>query len=149
MAARRISIVLCLVAGTIAGCGRGDRLPTGHVTGKVTIDGNPLPSGSLLFVPIGGGPTSQGKIEADGSFKMGTYTETDGAILGSHKVMITALKAPEGSGLPEDVRKGNGAPVSLIPDVYGDLEKSGLTADVKDDDNTIDFELVSTAGTTK
>ncbi len=63
--------------------------------------------------------------------------------------MITALKAPEGSGLPEDVRNGNAAPVSLIPDIYGDLEQSGLIANVTKDSNEINFELLSTAGKTK
>jgi hypothetical protein len=141
--------VLCGCVLILSGCGRSDRLPTAKVTGKVTLNGDPLPIGSLLFVPDKGGPTSQGRIAADGRYSMGTYTETDGAILGTHKVMITALKAPEGAGLPEDVRKGNAAPLSVIPEIYGDLEKSGLIADVKESGNQINFELTSTPGRPK
>jgi len=63
--------------------------------------------------------------------------------------MITAITAPGGSGLPEDVIGGEGAPVSVIPDMYGDLEKSGLIIDVKSGDNNVDFVLTSTAGEVK
>ena len=132
-----------LVAGTM-GCGGGaDHLPTANVTGKVTFDGRPLPSGSLLFVPDGGGPTAEANINPDGSYTLGTYYMNDGAILGKFKVMITAFTQPKGgTGLPEDAINGNTASVSLIPEIYGDLEKSGLTATVEDKDNVIDFPLV-------
>jgi len=63
--------------------------------------------------------------------------------------MITAFTPPGGSGLPEDVIDGDGAPVSVISDFYGDLEKSGLKVDVKSGDNSIDFVLTSKAGEVK
>lgn len=130
-------LVLC------AGCGRSDRLPTAYVNGTVTFEGAPVPTGSLLFVPEGGGPAAQGNISKDGSYTLGTYTTSDGAILGRFQVMITAFAQPKGgSGLPEDMMNSNTESLSLIPEIYGDLEKSGLTATVDGGSNTIDFNLV-------
>ena len=126
----------------IVGCSRGDRLETAPVHGKVTYKGEPLHIGSLLFVPVGDGPSAQGEIDRDGSYVMGTYGHHDGAVLGEHKVIITALTSPGGSGLPEDAVDPNAGPVSVTPERYGDLEKSGLRATVKaDTDNEIDFTL--------
>jgi len=133
----------------VSGCSSDNRTETARVSGMVTYNGEPLRIGSLLFVPVGGGPSAQGNIDADGSFTMGTYELKDGAILGQHKVMITAITAPGGSGLPEDVIGGDGAPVSVIPDKFGDLEKSGLVIDVKSGKNNMDFVLTSTAGEVK
>lgn len=143
---RTVAAVLVLVT---AGCSSENRIATGTVSGVVTYNGDPLQIGSLLFVPVGGGPSAEGNIGADGSFEMGTYDDDDGAVLGEHKVMITAYTAPGGSGLPEDVIDGDGAPVSVIPDFYGDLEKSGLKVDIKSGDNKIDFVLTSKSGEVK
>jgi hypothetical protein len=131
------------------GCSSENRIETGTVSGTVTYNGDPLQIGSLLFVPVAGGPSAEANIGTDGSFEMGTYDDDDGAVLGEHKVMITAFTSPGGSGLPEDVIDGDGAPVSVIPDFYGDLEKSGLKVDVKSGDNAIDFVLTSKAGEVK
>ncbi len=135
--------VLLVAASLLAGCGgNGNRPRTAKVTGRVTYEGKAIPTGSLLFVPEGGGPSAQGNIAEDGTYTLGTFKETDGAVLGNFKVIITAwTRAEGGSGLPEDAGKGNAAPVSLIPEIYGDMEKSGLTATVKEEANQIDFNL--------
>lgn len=142
-------VLTSLLVASSAGCSSENRIETGTVSGVVTYNGDPLQIGSLLFVPVGGGPSAEANIGTDGSFEMGTYEDDDGAVLGEHKVMITAFTSPGGSGLPEDVIDGDGAPVSVIPDFYGDLEKSGLKVDVKSGDNSIDFVLTSTAGEVK
>lgn len=132
----------CVIVAACLGCAGGDRLPTAPVSGTVTFESAPLPSGSLLFVPEGGGPSAQGNIDAEGRYTLGTYSTRDGAILGRFKVMITAFTQPSGgSGLPEDTLNGNTASVSLIPEIYGDLEHSGLTANIVKGKNTVDFDL--------
>jgi hypothetical protein len=142
-------IVASVFVVSSVGCSSENRVATGTVTGVVTYNGDPLQIGSLLFVPVGGGPTAEANIGTDGSFEMGTYDDDDGAVLGEHQVMITAFTAPGGSGLPEDVIDGDGAPVSILPDFYGDLEKSGLKVDVKSGENNIDFVLTSKSGEVK
>lgn len=139
---RNAAFLACLVTCLAAGCGgSGDQLETAPVSGTVSYNGELLKIGSLLFVPEDGGPSAQGKIEEDGSYTMGTYTATDGAILGKHKVMITAMTSEGGSGLPEDAVDGNAGAVSIIPEHYGDLENSGLFVVVVAGDNERDFEL--------
>jgi hypothetical protein len=144
-----LRIVASVIVVLSVGCSSENRVATGTVTGVVTYNGDPLQIGSLLFVPVGGGPTAEANIGTDGSFEMGTYDDDDGAVLGEHQVMITAFTAPGGSGLPEDVIDGDGAPVSILPDFYGDLEKSGLKVDVKSGENNIDFVLTSKSGEVK
>lgn len=141
-----LSTVLVL---QLVGCSSENRKPTAAVRGKVTYNGEPLQIGSLLFVPVAGGPSSEGNIDRNGNYRMGTYTTVDGAVLGKHQVMITAFTAAGGSGLPEDSVKGDSAPVSIIPEKYGDLAKSGLEVDVKSGSNEIDFVLTSKMGEVK
>jgi hypothetical protein len=135
-----VSGLCCLLL--VAGCGGGgDQLETAEVTGKVTYKGEPLRIGSVLFTPVGGGPSAQANIDRNGNYTLGTYTETDGAVLGEHQVMIVAMTSPGGSGLPEDANKGDVAPVSLIPDIYADPQNSGLKAEVNAGGNVINFDL--------
>lgn len=150
----RVFLAICsfsILALTLSGCGGNSNRPkTAKVIGKVTYDGKPVETGSLLFVPVGGGSPAQGNIATDGTYTLGTFTETDGAILGNFKVMITAWTQPKGGpGLPEDAIRGDAGPISLIPEIYGDLEKSGLTATVKDEKNTINFDLEKKAAPPK
>ncbi|WP_339733279.1 hypothetical protein [uncultured Gimesia sp.] len=134
-------LLLCLVLLNTSGCGDG-RPARATVTGNISYNGKPLSIGSLVFIPIGGGPPAQGKVNREGIYEMGTFEDDDGVIPGKYKVMITALTSSGGSGLPEDTVSGNEAPVSVIPEWYGDLEKSGLLVTVKaDEENQIDFPL--------
>ncbi|QDT41563.1 hypothetical protein Pan241w_16260 [Gimesia alba] len=136
-----VSILLCFILLSTWGCGDGHPKRS-LVTGTVSYNGKPLSIGSLVFIPVGGGPPAQGKINREGFYEMGTFDEDDGVIPGKYKVMITALTSPGGSGLPEDAVDGNAGPVSVIPEWYGDMEKSGLLVMVEEDkENTIDFPL--------
>lgn len=136
-----VQAVMFVFLITVWGCGDGHPARSA-VTGTVSYNGKPLSIGSLVFIPVSGGPPAQGKIDRDGNYYMGTFDEDDGVIPGSYKVMITALTSPGGSGLPEDAVDGNAGPVSMIPEWYGDMEKSGLLVMVEPDkDNTIDFPL--------
>jgi len=138
--------VALLVLLALPGCAKKNEFETAEVTGAVLYNGEPLKIGSLLFVPVGGGPTAQANITESGTYSMGTYELADGAILGKHKVMITALTSPGGSGLPEDAINGNSAAVSVIPEKFGNLERSGLEVEVAPGGNTITFDLTDKEG---
>ncbi len=137
-----LPLLLVSISALSAGCGKKNEFPTAKVTGKVTLDGTPLKFGSLLFVPEGNFPSAEGNIHPDGTYDLGTYSTSDGAVVGKHKVMINARVAA-GASLPEDAVKGAAGTVSAIPEHYGDMVKSPLTADVKAGSNTINFDLVS------
>jgi hypothetical protein len=141
---RMLSLFLLMILFLNIGCSKKGEHTTAKVHGKVTFNGQPMKFGSLLFVPEGNFPSAQGIIQSNGTYSMGTYDTADGAVIGKHKVMITAHSI-NANVLPEDAVKGSdGSVVSVIPERYGDLEKSGLTADVSEDDNTVNFDLVST-----
>jgi len=102
-----------LAAGLLvlsAGCGSGKIAP---VSGRITVDGQPVADLLVTLQPLGSadnpvpGPGSYGKTEADGSYslRLSDGTERVGAIIGKHRVEISApLKAnpkdPEGAHVP-------------------------------------------------
>ncbi|MEW4452311.1 hypothetical protein AB1L30_06455 [Bremerella sp. JC817] len=83
---RILSGSLVLACLTLAGCGAGDT--SVHLTGKVTYQGNPVPTGTITFSP----DTTQGNA-GHGSKAIihdGTYTtrESFGLVGGPHVVRI-------------------------------------------------------------
>ncbi len=129
-----------LVLPVFVGCSsNSDELPTGEVYGKVTYKGKILPSGSVTFIPDGPGKAAAGEIQEDGTYVMTTYSEGDGATVGSHKVMVISER--DTSELPAESAEAN-QDLSLIPEKYGMSPKtSGLTAVVNEGENEINFDL--------
>jgi hypothetical protein len=131
----------------LIGCGakaEGPELAT--VSGTVTYQGKPLEGALVVFLPeTPGAPSASGSTDESGTFELMTHIPGDGAVIGKHRVSITARgpdkTLPEGqsvSGLPG----GNTEPGDpLIPQKYFSHNASGLTAEVKGGSNTLDFEL--------
>jgi hypothetical protein len=135
MHSRLVSIALLAL---VVGCSSGNEFPTAKVRGKITYRNNPVPNGTVLFVPQGDKPTATGELNSDGTYELTTYEPGDGAVLGPHTIMITAVEEMTDK-LPE---QRSGTPKALVPVQYTSNSTSGLTAEVNDTDvNTIDFEL--------
>lgn len=142
-------LTLMLISGmaviSLAGCGnRAGRQQTAPASGVVTLDGKPVPQGSLLFVPVVPGPPGQANLKPDGTFVAGTYEATDGLIPGEYRVAISGQMEidPEVTGTPmaENVSKVK-APEQL-PIKFGDDKSSGLTASIKKGEkNVLTFDL--------
>jgi hypothetical protein len=76
---------------TLWGCGGGDRLPRQAVSGKVTLDGQPLDSAQITFTPTGtGGASTSGAAQVSG----GTFSipRGEGLIPGNYRVSISVSK---------------------------------------------------------
>jgi hypothetical protein len=88
---------LAAAACALAGCGPGNGLTMGRVSGHVTYNGLPVELGEVLFLPDSekgsNGVPSMGPITKDGSYTMSTQDFGDGVIAGYHKVGIRALDA--------------------------------------------------------
>jgi hypothetical protein len=129
-------LVVCVI---LAGCGGGTKLPPlQRVTGKVTLDGNPLPRGTVQFQPAAGtvGPPATGTIGADGSYELITAGEKKGAIIGKHTVTVEARAEPKDHT--------DTYPMSLIPEKYNSHTTSGIEKEVTADKaNVHDIELKS------
>ena len=126
------SITLCTAAVAILGCGDGRpaRVP---VSGQVLIDGEPLAGGYIRFVPPDDRP-SQGTIDDQGRFVLGCYEETDGAVLGKHKVAVIANQV-----IDEVTMKW------LAPQRYADFSTSGLEVEITGPTNDVLIELTNKA----
>ena len=91
--------------------------------------------GSVTFVPQdGSGRTATGSIQPDGSYRLGTYDDEDGALLGLHKVSVVCQ---EPRGLPPN----DGGGRSLIPLKYTNPGTSELEFNVTDSRNEFNIEL--------
>jgi len=110
-------------------CGCDDKPAVALVSGKVLYNGEPLPYGNIVFQPPQGQPAGAA-IQPDGSFRLSTFSEYDGAIIGPHKVSVAcyASQRPSQKGKKTvgEVALGE----SLLPSHYAFLDQSGLTADV-------------------
>lgn len=82
-----------VAAALIAGCSKSP-YELAPVEGRVTIDGAPMPIGKVMFAPtakegnLNPGKPAFGAIQPDGSFKLSTYDDGDGAVVGVHWVTI-------------------------------------------------------------
>jgi hypothetical protein len=82
----RPTIGLAVLLVLISGCsdGRPERVP---ISGRVTIDGHPVTKGYIILAPDGA-RSAQGRIDSEGRFTLGTFDETDGAVVGKHRVGV-------------------------------------------------------------
>ena len=75
----------------VGGCG-GD---TVAVHGSVQREGSIVAGGRIVFMPIGGGKSAFGMIQADGAFQLTTANDDDGAMAGSYRVMIVGERSAD------------------------------------------------------
>lgn len=90
----------CVIALMLAGCGGGavDSFGTLPVKGRVTFDGQPVTGAAIMFAPIAAseaagtktGKPATGELDANGEFTLSTYEMGDGAVIGKHKVILSA-----------------------------------------------------------
>jgi hypothetical protein len=117
----------------ITGC--GNQRPAYPVEGKVVYpDGQPLTEGTVEFETIEDIKTrlnARGEIQPDGTFRLTTYVDNDGAVAGEHRALVMPPLAVD-----------NSAPVKRpIKAHYRGYETSGLRFTVKPEPNTFTIEV--------
>jgi len=109
-----------------------DRRGLAPVEGVVRLDGEPLTKGIVTFVPESG-RSATGAIRSDGTFQLETYGQAEGALVGAHRVTITATETPTGPPDFDVDRPAVADKKPLVPARYANSESSGLTFEVKAD----------------
>ncbi len=135
--ATRAALLSSLLLAMISACNSEGRVSVVPVEGKVTYDGKPLTKGTITFRPEKG-PMAVGEIQPDGSYKLKTYQDGDGAVVGTHKVGVIA-----GDDSPTSMPGSPGyvAPKALIPEKFNNPDTSGLTATVSEAKKDVNFDL--------
>jgi hypothetical protein len=85
----KLTLLLAAMALTFTGCGyrRPAQVKT---TGTVTLDGEPVASAALMFIPDSGRPAS-GNTNTNGDFQVSSFGGNDGLRAGSYRVTATKL----------------------------------------------------------
>ncbi len=147
-------VALCL---TIAGCGGPDRPEMAPVSGVVVQDGKPVPGAEVNFRNDKAPRAATGTTDNEGKFRLTTFENFDGAVLGEHKVGVVKVQtdaaisganaddpsaayeagmAAAASGNMEAIQK------SELPTNFADPETSGLKFTVtKDGPNEFEIKL--------
>lgn len=138
----------------LSGCGGADQPKTVPVTGKVTYNGDAIAGAQVTF--RGGGHTALGVTGPDGTFKLSTFGDGDGATLGEKNVTVAkrttvgssgsapgggmtmdeALAASERGETPEPPKVEQ-----LLPEKYSDPNTSGLKFTVEKGSNNFPIKL--------
>jgi hypothetical protein len=141
----------CLLVLVNTGCG-SKYPPTAPVSGKITLNGEPVTQGRISFHPTNGERPALANIQPDGSYSLTTFERGDGALLGHHKVSIKSTRIENAPPPPKDFREEaaqaaemakTGGPqlVFIVDKKYYDERTTDLEVEVKSGDNKIDFTL--------
>ena len=88
-AAAYLAMAFSVILVTFAGCGGGPDIELAQVSGTVQLDGKPIQSGTISFIPLDlAGPTAGAQI-IDGAYFIGGE---NGVYIGECRVEISAMK---------------------------------------------------------
>jgi hypothetical protein len=139
----RIALVVCLA---LCGCGRSApvaEIKSLPVTGKVTLDGEPLAGAAVIFVAGEPPSTFFATTQADGSYALQGREELAEKLQGNCKVTVSRMVKPDGSPLAEGEMPMDVQAVEQLPVKYSMLNSTELEADVTPAGGTYNFELTS------
>jgi len=144
---RFVLTMIAMLACFSVGCG-GATNPLGRqaVSGEVTLDGKPVPTGTIRFEPF----DAKGKVTASGAMiNAGRYSlsQTDGLPPGKYTVSISSHGGPA-KPLPTDPNEAMNAaakeevPTETIPERYN--ASTELVIEItKESKGPVDFKLVT------
>ena len=129
------ALVVSLLLGLMLGCD-GNAVATYPVSGRVVFsDGTPVTFGSVEFHHAEHDLTSSGSIEKDGTFRLGTFEDGDGAPAGSHEAVVIQLIMNGQAGVTPHEHGRH------IDGRYADYGAADLTFEVSADGEN-EFEIV-------
>ena len=129
----KLSRVCLLGVLLLCGCGQEAK-----IKGHVTLDGEPLPTGTVCFVPVGEGPVGYGMLDSNGNY---TIQVGSNALLPAGDYVVTIVATI----VKQPTKPGVAPPAGdlLTPAKYGNKETTDLKCTVKAGSNTFDWALKS------
>ena len=156
-------ISICgILAAILTGCSSDSSTtyPVAPVHGSVTFQGKAVPGGNIRFIPAsvegeGNRPEATGILDEVGSFRLSTYSDSDGAVLGKHRVVFSVpLDAEDASDELEEAKEDGDAEAvaelqaeielskKLVEMGLGRVEPDPAEVTVVSGDNTVVIKLV-------
>jgi hypothetical protein len=117
-------------------CGCGGRVT---VTGRVTYQGEPVPSTEVYFQPVDGSRFSLGKTDDDGHFSLRYSRDENGAPKGRYTVRLKY--APSALELTHEAPSKVSPELKEVIDRYGDIATSPLHYDITQSAQFIEIKL--------
>lgn len=134
-----LSGLLLAIGLGLAGCSDG-RLELAAVSGRVTVAGEPLAAGRIIFQPEAG-RGSFGRIEAGRIVDLTTYVAGDGVPVGKQLVGVVP-EIDEGVAMTDPHQYAQLMRESSIPRRFHQPATSGLTAEIRPGRaNELEFDL--------
>jgi len=129
------SVLICTLL--VSGCG-GGRSDLAAVSGKITLDGQPLSEALVEFVPQHpNGVVSLGRTDRNGFYSLMATRTATGASIGENKVRITTYEILDEGGKQRVVKE-------RVPTKYNSATE--LLVTVKSSGNKFNFDLKSEGG---
>lgn len=128
--------IACALAACFSfGCSGGEGPRLGAVTGKITINGEPVPGVNVTFIPVGKGSPSYSGTDENGAYRLMFNQHRSGAQLGKHNVLIENRE-------PETDDSGNRVVTGLVITVPQKYSQPGtLSTEVRPGTNEVNFAL--------
>jgi len=125
---RRLAVAGCAVAAglVLAGCSRREM---GPVSGRVTHRGQPVAAAVVQFLPSNG-PMAAATTDAAGRFQLRTFGTGDGALTGTHTVVVVPWFDEMGTAENQPLEELVLPERPDIPALYRQPHTSPLTAAV-------------------
>lgn len=125
----KLLLATSVVLLTLSGCGE-KRIHTVPVSGKVTYRGQPAAGAQVVLHPASVDPqrkfSATGRVQDDGTFKIGVNAAADGAPPGDYVATVQWFKLIQTDG-------GTGQGPNVLPAKYGSPETSTLKVKVNEE----------------
>ncbi len=115
-----LSVVILLSVGC-----RKQEFKTAPVSGICKCNGVPMTAGLLILSPVQDessgtkklniGKPARAQIQPDGSFKMSTFRTNDGAVIGTHRVVLNLAELDEKDPVQPCTKVAKGLTVTVKP----------------------------------
>ena len=129
------TLLVCCAAATLllAGCSGKEY---GHVTGVVSVNGEPVEGVAVSFAPEEGGRAAFAETGADGSYELDYTAGVKGAKLGLNVVTLSTYAEPT---LDDNNKVTDPGRPERFPPEYN--EDPSVSVEVKPGENTFDFNV--------